>query len=269
MARGLPAQHFEKAGRGRDATARPQHGFEDHRGQVLAMGGDLGLGRRDVVVAPHDHGKRHVERRAAVAENQEAAVVGFLEGQHLAALGDRARERQRHQIGLGAGVAEPDPLQRGEARAEFGGETGLVQVGRAQDHAIVERGGHGGHDRRIGMAVEPGGILAQKIDVLGAVQALDAAAPAARHGQRTGRVVQNRAGVAAGHAGLGGLVPGDRFGIGVEVAALGLGQRGIEIEVASGVFNGRHAGPPGLRVFGYSRTIIARPRPAAKLGRAG
>ena len=186
-----------------------------------------------------------------MAENQETAVVGFLEGQHLAALGDRARERQRHQIGLGAGVAEPDPLQRGEARAELGGEAGLVQVGRAEDHAGLERGLHGGYDRRVGMAVEPGRVLAQEIDVFVAVETPDAAARAAGHGQRTGRVVQYRSRISAGQAGLGGLVAGDRPGVRLEIAALGLGQRGIEIEIASWVVGERHAGLlQGARVRG-------------------
>ena len=58
-----------------------------------------------------------------------------------------------------------------------------------------------GADHRMRMAVDPGGVFAEEVDVLGAVEIPQPAAGAARDAEREGREVQHRARVAAGHDG--------------------------------------------------------------------
>ena len=85
------------------------------------------------------------------------------------------------------------------------------------------------------MAVEPGGELAEEVDVGMAVEVHDAAAFAFDERQREGRVEEDRARVAAGHDGLRlGLARGT-LGIGRAEALLGLLERRLEAQVDAGL----------------------------------
>ena len=64
----------EEPGVGGD-TARAEHGFDDHRGQIECELIDQFLARLEVVVGG-DHGReRHVPRRVAVRVVEDATVV--------------------------------------------------------------------------------------------------------------------------------------------------------------------------------------------------
>ena len=78
----------------------PSHGTDADRDRTLPRG------RR-----------RIVERRAALVEVEDAAVVAALEHDDLLASGRGARERESDDVRLGAGVAEADELDRREPSA--------------------------------------------------------------------------------------------------------------------------------------------------------
>ena len=75
-------------------------------------------------------------------------------------------EREREQVRLGPRVAETHELDRREARAHRLRERGLVAVRRAEHDAVGERLPDRLDDHRMRMAVQPGGVLAEKVDVL-------------------------------------------------------------------------------------------------------
>ena len=105
-----------------DAAAGAEHRLDEDAGDVGAVGGELGLGRGDVVVRQHGVVERDPQRRAAMAEVERPAVVAVVEDDDAAAAGGMARRHQRHHVGLGAGVGEAHLLDRREARDHGLGE---------------------------------------------------------------------------------------------------------------------------------------------------
>ncbi len=77
------------------------------------------------------------------------------------------------------------------------GEVGFVLVGSAEHDAALERAADRVHDHRIGVAVEAGRIFAEEVGVAVPVEVGQVRAFALGPGEREGRVVQDRAGVAA------------------------------------------------------------------------
>ena len=133
------AQGTEKGGRARDAAPAAHHRLDDDRGELLRVPLDereRGLG---VVVTAVDHREGRVDGRAAVREGEHAAVIGAVEDEDVAAPGDRARGRERHQVALGAGIGEAHELEGGKALANQGRELRLVGIGAAERDAAVER----------------------------------------------------------------------------------------------------------------------------------
>ena len=140
-------------------------------------------------------------------------------------------DRDRQQVRLGAGVGEPHALQP-EAVAHGAGELRLDQVAAAEVDAGIQRAIHRGADLRMRMAIDPRGVLAEEIDVFGAVEVPQPAALAARDADRERRVVQHGARVAAGHH-RGRLdKPGKALRIARHIGFLRLGQRRIDVGVA-------------------------------------
>ena len=158
------------------------------------------LRRRHVVVRRQHVVERRVDRRAAAGEAEHRAVVAAVEHHHLRPPGEDAADRDRQQVRFGAGVGEPHPLQP-EALAHGAGELRLGQVGAAEVDAGVQRAIHRGTDHRMRMAVDAGGVFAEEVDVLGAVEVPQPAALAACDAEREGRIVQHGARVAARHDG--------------------------------------------------------------------
>ena len=108
----------------------------------------------------------------------------------------------------------------------------LGQVGAAEVDAGVQRSVHRGADHRMRVAVDAGGVFAQEVDVLGAVEVPQPAALAARDAERERRVVQHGARVAAGHH-RGRLdEAGQALRVARDVGFLGLGQRRVDVGVA-------------------------------------
>src|SRR5690606_24871298 len=100
-------------------------------------------------------GKGRVLPRRPVLEEKYAAVIAARKGHDLLAPGHHARRGERHEVGLGPGVAEAHALEGGEAPAERGGETRLVLDVPAMHPAARERALDRGADRRVGVAEEP------------------------------------------------------------------------------------------------------------------
>src|SRR5581483_9429279 len=72
-------------------------------------------------------------------EEEDAAVIPAGEHHDRGPAGGDPRKGHREEVRLGAGVAEPDELDRGEALAERAGELDLVAVRRAEGKAVGER----------------------------------------------------------------------------------------------------------------------------------
>ncbi len=83
-------------------------------------------------------------------------MISAVEGQYAVTAGVRPGRRQGHQVGLGARIGEPDPLDRGEARADGGGEVDLVSGVRAPAHPFAQCADHRLDDDLIRVPVQPG-----------------------------------------------------------------------------------------------------------------
>jgi hypothetical protein len=213
------------------------HGLEKHGKQLLAVLGEQRARALDIVVGRHDILIGHVHRAAAAHEIKHAAVVAAVEhhdlGGHRAALalGEDPGAGQRHDIALGAGVGETDQIDRRDALGDQPGEPGLVGVTAAVVPAVVQGAVDGGADHRVGVAVDAGGVLAQHVDVLMPVGIPQAAALAARHGERERRIVQRGARVAARHGLAGLLVAGIALGVALDIGLARLGERRLQVRV--------------------------------------
>ena len=151
------------------------------------------------------------------------------------ALGEDAGAGQRHDVALGAGVGEAHQVDRRHAVGDQLGELALVGVAAAIVPAVVQRAVDGGADHRMGVAVDAGGIFAQHVDIFVAVGIPQPAALAAHHGQRKRRVMQGRAGVAAGHRLAGFLVAGEALGVAVDIGLARLDESGLQVRIDQGL----------------------------------
>ena len=168
-------------------AAAALHRLDDHRGQAAGIGLDVAERPLQVVEPRFDERDRHVDRRRSRREGQQRAVIGALEHHHRRPPGDRPRRGQRQQVGLGAGVAEPQALDRAEARDDRRRQLVLVEAGAAQGQAVGDRLGQRPGDDRIGMAEDGGGVLVDEIGIVVAVGIGDMAAPAGADAERERR----------------------------------------------------------------------------------
>ena len=103
---------------------------------------------------------------------------------------------------------------------------GLEAVVPREVHAFVQRGDDRGADRRLGMAVDTGGELAQEIEVFVAVGIPQPASLAADDAERKRIVEKRRPGVAARKERRGGVEALDalriprRVGLALDVSAV-------------------------------------------------
>ena len=81
------------------------------------------------------------------------------------------------------------------------------------------------------MAEQPGGELAEEIDVFVAIDIPQMRALAARHRQRERIDEDRRAGIAAGHCGAGFLILREALRVARAVELLCLGERGSDIDI--------------------------------------
>ena len=164
------AQIGEEFARRRDAAAAAEHRLDQDRREVAPVRLDQRAGAGDVVIVGEQEVERRVDRAALAAEIEDAAVIAAIEDEDLVAAGDCPRRRDRHQIGLGAAIGEAYEIDRRKAVADRRGEPRLGGAMRAEIDAAVERLVDRAADRRMRMAENPGGKLAEEIDVFVAVE---------------------------------------------------------------------------------------------------
>ena len=148
------------------------------------------------------------------------------EDEDLAATGVVRGERQRHQVGLGAGVREAHLFDRREPLDDHLGEAHLVRVDGAERPATVDRGVSSGSDRLGGVAEQPGGVVAEEVDVAVPVDVDEVLGLRRRDAEREGVEVQHRSCVAAGEDPARSPRPlgAVRVGLGVAPASLDHGR---------------------------------------------
>ena len=93
-------------------------------------------------------------------------MIGAGEHEHAGALGNRTGEREREQVCFGSRSCRNDEIDRREPRAHRLRERSLVPVRRAEHDTVHECLTDRLHDHRMRMAVQPRGVLAEKVDVL-------------------------------------------------------------------------------------------------------
>src|SRR5690606_18411096 len=107
--------------------------------------------------------------------------------------------------------------------------------GRAPEgYAAFERLGDGTPDRRIGMTVEPGGLLDDEIGVAMTVDVLHVAALAARQRQRKRRIEEHRARVPTRHPEAGRVVEARTLRVGRSEPLFGVLQGSFQVVVDTG-----------------------------------
>ena len=152
---------------------------------------------RVVVVAEHEGVRDGDRARLPAAEGQHAAVVAALEREDLLAARVVQRERERHQVRLGARVGEAHELHRLKAPAQQLRQLVLELVRAAEADPAVERVANRVEDHRIRVAVQPRRVLAEQIDVAIAVQRPQVRTLAAGERERERIEVQDAARVTA------------------------------------------------------------------------
>src|SRR5262249_48754837 len=148
-----------------------------------------------------------IEPAAMTAKIKYPAMIASLEYEDLRPLGDGARSADGHQIGLGSRVRKAHQLDRREPGADRRRETRLEQVVRAKIEAALERRLDRIAYRGMRMAIDPGGELAEEIDIFVPVE-IPQPRPLATHDRQRKRVdMDRRAGISAGHHGAGLSMP--------------------------------------------------------------
>ncbi len=190
-----PAQKGRRAG---NAAARAQHGLHQNGCQIGAMPAHQRRGVLQVVVRRHQPVVGHIDRRASARKAQHPTVVGAVEHHHLAPAGVHGGSGKGHQIGFGAGVGEAHQCHGGKAALDLLPQPRLPCRVGGQVEPAHQRFLHGSAHGLVGVTKEACGEFAQGVDVDMAIRIPEPAAFTAHHGQGERRVVEHRAGVAAG-----------------------------------------------------------------------
>ena len=197
------------------------------------------LASGDVVVGGEEEREGQVERRSAVGEGQDAAVIALVHRDDLRPSRDRAGSRQRHDVGFRAGIAEAHTLDRREALDDRLSVARLIAVGRAEQHATLDRFDEGGCDQRVGMAVEAGAVFGHEVDIGVAVEIGDPTAFAGHERQGERPIPEHGARIAARQEARRLLMPGEALGAGIRKALARVGEHVIKAGVATWVDSGR------------------------------
>src|SRR5271156_3180204 len=112
---------------------------------------------------------------------------------------------RREHPGFCPRIAKSNAVNRFDALAQKRRQLDLRLGSRAPRAAVAHRPGHSFDHRRIRVAMNEDGVVAEQIDVLVAVDVAEERSPAALDGERVGPVVSRGASVAAGHDALGAL----------------------------------------------------------------
>ena len=225
------AQRPEKVGRSRNRAGRALERLDQDRSEAVRILPDQALRLFRLVVPGNQEGKGHGDRRRVPAEVDGTAVVAALEHHDRILAGYRAGGDQRHQVGLGAGGGEAYPLDGRKSRTEQFGKPRFAGGCRAKGHPAVQRLDHRRADRRMRVAVEAGGEVADEIGVGMAVDIGQRGAGRGLDREREGRIEHAGARVAAGQARLRAFVVRPAGGIGGLVARRHRVDRALQIGV--------------------------------------
>ena len=133
------------------------------------MGVDQGRRAVDIVIGGDHRRDRHVQRVVGGGEGQQAAMVATGEAEHGRAPGHHPRGLHREHVGLGAGIAEPHPFERGEAvgeqRRHLAFERGMSAVVPAEIELRLD----GAPNRRMVVPIDSGRRLAEEVGAAMAV----------------------------------------------------------------------------------------------------
>jgi hypothetical protein len=151
----------------------------------------------EVVVSTDHPVVRHVHGVVATGECQDAAVVAVGEDQDLATARVVRGSRQRHEVGLGAGVREADLLHCVESSNQQLGESHLVDMDRTERPAVVERLADGVEDGFGTMAQKAGRVVAEEIDIAMSVDIVQLPSCRLSHTEREWSEVENGTGVSS------------------------------------------------------------------------
>ncbi len=162
------AGYARKKVRGRrDNSARAQDGFEEHGGDLIAMAREHGFERRRVAVFGEQ--RATTLARPFGLEVVVRSVIALARHQQPSARRYPARELRGQHPGLAARVAQAYAFDRGDALADKFRELDLRLVARRPRGARCARARDRLDDRRIGVAVDEAGVVAEQIDVAVAV----------------------------------------------------------------------------------------------------
>ncbi len=201
------AEHRQELGRGGADPTGALDRLDHDRGELRLAAGEGPLDTIGIVPGQrHDEvadGGRHAGR--AGDHRVVRAVVGALEDPDERPAGHRPGGPDREHRRLGAGVREPHPFDRVDPPDELLGEADLELARRAEGGSApdlrLDRGDH----RRMGMAEDQRGVVAEEVAVVVPVDVPDVDPRAAGEIGRIGRGEDRRSGRATGQDPRGAL----------------------------------------------------------------
>ena len=152
-----------------------------------------------------------------------AAVVAALELGDFAALRVAARQANRVQRGLGAGVDKANPLQCIHPVAHCAGDLAFNASGRAQGNALLHLLAHGRFYALVPVPEDLGRVVVGAIDVAPSIDIPQVTALAAGYGERMGRIVIRAFG-RTGRVGAALFKKGTRVRAGAAIARFEVGE---------------------------------------------
>ena len=165
-------------------------------GEVVRVLVDQRRARGEIVVGRDHELVGRVPGRDAVREEEDAAVVAAVEDEHLRPPGELPGGGDRHQVRLRARVREADAFEP-EPLAHQPGELGLARVDAADARERPSARCDGVEHAPLAVAEQPGGVVAEQVDVLVPVGVDEHGPLAADERQREGLVREDRPRVAA------------------------------------------------------------------------
>ncbi len=138
-------------------------------------------------------------------------MIAIARHQDELAAGEAPRDVRREHPGFGPRIAKSHALDRLDALAQQRRELDLRLRARRPRAAVLNCLGRSLDDRRIRVAMNQAGVIAEQVDIPVAVNVPQKRPFAALDGQRVGLVIGRRARVAAGHHAFGALGELRRF----------------------------------------------------------
>ena len=239
---GVVAEEAQERRVGRADAAGALNRLDDDRGDVALAAIQRGLHAVGVVPRQLDdeagdpiwHAGRSGERRVV------GPVVGPRELGEERPAGERAGRSDGEHRRLGAGVREPDPLDRRQPAPDLLGQLDLDLRRRGERGAAPDLGLDRRDDIGVGVAEDQRRVIAEEVAVLVAVDVPCPQALAASHVRRVGRVEDRRPGRSARNRGGRPLEQGARARRPGEV---GVDQRHVG-SVAQPITRRKRSNPP-------------------------